>query len=1021
MSRLSARPLATWPAGANGVDVAGAVFDAGWGAWVEIVASADTAITLAGVNYQRINSPYATDLQVGVGGAGAETPIATLRDCSTSVYGSPCTHWLEVPIAGIAAGARISVRLRTYTSSTARGYVTLLGYEGGAYDDPDHVTTAPTLPSNFDTYPAAAPSATTPASTWAWSSWVELSSGYAEACGIFALHLTGGGGAAYEIQIGVGAAGAEAPIASYRDTCYANYAWYNAQCRLPGTYLVPAGTRIVARVRSSSASALTFGNLSFDAYRPFSPAPPAPPEEYEPDPDVDVTGETIGLTWVELRDADDALHVRSDVDLADPADYYGGFKAATVLSWGPIRRALSNYRGEPQGTTFRWRLSDGDRFWRGLLADDLIQINLSAVIRTISDEARRALQLARTIVRGLVRRWKLPSPLEFEFEAEDTLSRLLTTKVPRRLITITDFPGAVLTDANGTAPMPCVGQPVPIVFGAYTDEQASVTPGTALTTPVLVDVTVVGGTPGVTKRYALTLGNSDYAVPLGAWADHRGETDPLWVTVTDAPTDEDIIADPDNHYIVISVEHQAGATRGRTYGRYPNSQAYGLDGLDAPGAWGIVPAGVWQYWEGKRPYGLPDWNRLKYTGTPPTTNNTGGTTVDTGRGVVAPIYVGQLDGYHCWVVACHACAGPQPIPSWYVDGVRQAAATAGAGAAWLIPGYAGWTAAFGTALYRDINSHRYTLIFGRVGYSDPDDCAAGEKVLTINVRGFDTVGDGTGELITSLPLQYLHVLKNFGFQDYQSGAWLDSPAFPADPAPEDGDYIRMIDEESFERAALRSEARVYGGYQGAGIIGEDGQLLLRDVVARFNQNCDVDDGRDRKTRFFIDMESEDSAQLETAIRYTQERDIREDSFEVSDDDTELFTVRPYAFGYDAARRTWAVDSEMRDQASIDAMAGEERIAQRLDLYFVRDQATAEDIVTRNLDRSKRPPRRVRWVTGLGGLSSELGDIALVTHTDGPDHGGWVDRPVRVREHQFRPGSCEVELVGRDQRHIPWSS
>jgi hypothetical protein len=632
----------------------------------------------------------------------------------------------------------------------------------------------------------------------------------------------------------------------------------------------------------------------------------------------------------------------------------------------------------------------------------------------ISDAARRAGDLARTIVRGLVRGYEPQSPLKFKFSAEDTLSRLMTTKVPRRLITSDDFAGLETTATDGSVTtLAAADTPVPIIYGPESDEHVTST-GTSLTTPTGISVTVVGGTAGETKKYAITLLNGDYGDPnLRAWDDHRGETDPAWITVVNAPTDEDMMSAPASHYLVISVDSQVGAVSGRCYGRYPSS-IFGLDALDKPGFLGIVPADKYQYWEARRPGGAADWNTQKHKGAPPATNSTG-TTTDTGTGKVAPKYVGKetVGGVekHVWVLAGHACSS---VPSWYVNGARQATSTAEAGGVWEIPGVNS------IPLYEDRNGHRYCLIRGLAGEPDPDDCASGEKTLTCNVLGIETVGDGTGTVITSLLQIYLHFLRNWGFGDYQTGAWLDSPTFPADPAPEDADVLHMIDEDSFDAAESRADSRLPGGYIGGGVIGAGAdQEELRDVIALLNQSCDVDQGFSRKTQFMVSMEpSVDDLPLVTAAnRITQERDIHKDTFSLQDVDTELFTVRPYCYGRRTADESWDVEGEARDDAAIAAMLGEERIAPTLELHFVSDAAVAEDIVAHALARSRRPPRRCKLKRGLAGLSDELGDVRYLTHSDGISADGWIDQPVRVLEHEINPGDFEVELVCRDLGYL----
>lgn len=52
----------------------------------------------------------------------------------------------------------------------------------------------------------------------------------------------------------------------------------------------------------------------------------------------------------------------------------------------------------------------------------------------------------------------------------------------------------------------------------------------------------------------------------------------------------------------------------------------------------------------------------------------------------------------------------------------------------------------------------------------------GDSVITVDMYGVETVGDGSGTLITSKALQHAHFLTNFVFGDWKSGAWLSTSA-----------------------------------------------------------------------------------------------------------------------------------------------------------------------------------------------------------------------------------------------------
>jgi hypothetical protein len=385
-----------------------------------------------------------------------------------------------------------------------------------------------------------------------------------------------------------------------------------------------------------------------------------------------------------------------------------------------------------------------------------------------------------------------------------------------------------------------------------------------------------------------------------------------------------------------------------------------------------------------------------------------------GVGVVPARYVGteMIDGasWSVFLLAGHAVS---EVVSCFSKGIRVAEPRYGVD--WLVPGRTGWP--FGT-LYREFGGRWYTVIY--LHGLDADDAISGTRPITCNVHGIEDQGDGGGALITRSLLQYKHFLQNFVFNNWQLGAWLEPPAFPADPAPEAGDVLHVMDATSFETADALSAVRLAGGYVGATMIGAGSEYItVRDMLARWNQSCDVDGGFNRRLQYSVWMEDDDPGLLTTAPEYSQERDIIAGSFDIEDVDTELFNDRPYTYGYRPADGSWAVQDHLPDAVSIAALR-ETRTADVVNLYMVRLAAVAEDIVARLLARSApqhKVPRNVVWKVALAGLNSELASVGLVTHADGIGPDGWTKHPVRIRSHELDPEDFSVTLRGRDVGYL----
>lgn len=225
---------------------------------------------------------------------------------------------------------------------------------------------------------------------------------------------------------------------------------------------------------------------------------------------------------------------------------------------------------------------------------------------------------------------------------------------------------------------------------------------------------------------------------------------------------------------------------------------------------------------------------------------------------VTPIYLGieaRASGdWHVWLVSGHACGDVPDVN--VVDNETGVHTTVipDEGVKWLIPHWPGHLSEFGLD-YRDIrsftfgNDRRYTFIYGKVGQTDPDACALGEKTLTCFVDGVEPNADGSGVVITDRLEQYKHFLinyvANYGRNSYQSGAWLDNPTWDLFDGP-----VTIVEETSFDDCAAialerlpaeGSPAAYPGGYIGAAVIGARAgdRASVKKWIADWNRSCSV--------------------------------------------------------------------------------------------------------------------------------------------------------------------------------------
>lgn len=86
-----------------------------------------------------------------------------------------------------------------------------------------------------------------------------------------------------------------------------------------------------------------------------------------------------------------------------------------------------------------------------------------------------------------------------------------------------------------------------------------------------------------------------------------------------------------------------------------------------------------------------------------------------------------------------------------------------------------------------------------------------------------------------------------------------------------------------------------------------------------------------------------------------------------------------------------------------------------EMYYTNDQATAEDVITRELARRARRPRYLPVTVDLMGLEQEIADQVRVTHTEGLGSGGDVLMPSLVLEHVTNADDLTVTLTVQDLR------
>lgn len=387
--------------------------------------------------------------------------------------------------------------------------------------------------------------------------------------------------------------------------------------------------------------------------------------------------------------------------------------------------------------------------------------------------------------------------------------------------------------------------------------------------------------------------------------------------------------------------------------------------------------------------------------------------LDTDTGQVPVTFVGTrvdiLGGtWFAFLICGHAL---KEITAVFQDGVK--VDPANYGVTWAVPGQTGFSTYFtdsgAECQYRDINGHRYTLLYIR---GPQGDAAAAGQPITVNVKGIETNGDGTGTLITDAFDIQLHAYRNFLFGDYQTGIWPTSgPTWPNSGTP----AVEVIDDGSFADAKLIGQAR--GGYTGAVILGADGEFLqARDWIQRFNLSCSSWSGFNRKSQWFVRLMDDSPVPLAGAVSFTDVRDVF-GAPDIHDSPDDLENVVVYSHTRKWGKRTWGSENVESSDATSITNSGQTRKSQTVEMWLVRNATMAADVAQRRLLLTKEPPRTVVFMVGLRGMSVELGDIVLLTTAQGIGPTGWTDRPIFVTRHELNPDKLTVRLEGFDVDRI----
>ena len=300
--------------------------------------------------------------------------------------------------------------------------------------------------------------------------------------------------------------------------------------------------------------------------------------------------------------------------------------------------------------------------------------------------------------------------------------------------------------------------------------------------------------------------------------------------------------------------------------------------------------------------------------------------------------------------------------------------------------------------YHDVNGHRYTLVYA-AGVAK-DAAVSGASPITVDVVGYESVGDGSGTALLSIYDQMKHFLDNF-CAPQNPGAfttgWATTVPMWADGSPKRNDA-------SFTTAKSLANSGQIANDNGAIAITDASKQTL-DVLAQFALSADVAYGDDKNGAVLVALEPKYGAAYPATPTLTldQLNSILAGTFDWEDiaDTTQMYNRFPYDWAYDYLATKYTKTLTANDPNSqAPSPVGYGQImtsASRVEYDARQDDAAVADLQARLMSRTKLPLRTVTVQAGLYALAQcDIGDFITITHPEGPGVHGYVQELIQLR-------------------------
>ena len=341
----------------------------------------------------------------------------------------------------------------------------------------------------------------------------------------------------------------------------------------------------------------------------------------------------------------------------------------------------------------------------------------------------------------------------------------------------------------------------------------------------------------------------------------------------------------------------------------------------------------------------------------------------------------------------------------------------------FIPGYPGWPL---PNPWYETDAGRWTVIFMQ-GHLTETKLAVEERIpITVNVCGYEAVGNGSGNVIDQPARAFLHWFNNRVLQDVGRANW--------QPLAMLGDFS-LFDTTTFDRVSAVCDAR---GYRVAGVLSHDNTFISwRERVAEWCRNFGFEMGINRHGQVILNILDRtlghaSARRFSPALILDDGVDVRLRTDAVENivpwmwEPNYLTTLQrvnpeqgarglrdPHESGWIAG---YEGRQESRNDASIARLGGApvgERRAPVQEYSLIRVKAMASRVAAERLAINSLPNGRAEAsfrVLLRDGWDVELGDIILLEHWDVPWSGA---RRCDVREVRVDLDDLSVTITARD--------